>query len=113
MARSLVECFEMDAAYVADQSTFDKNSGTVTTQFANNIDFLSRMDNKLASDDNEAMLDDSTDGGTPHAKSTIEISDTAKASLTSALDDPDMDLAANSHASAKLRCTNFSSSTGN
>jgi hypothetical protein len=59
------------------------------------------------------MLDDSTDGGTPHAKSTIEISDAAKASLASALDDPDMDLAANSQASTKLRCTNFSSSTGN
>jgi hypothetical protein len=47
------------------------------------------------------------------AKITIEISDTAKASLASALDDPDMDLAANSHASAKSRRTNFSLSTGN
>jgi hypothetical protein len=41
------------------------------------------------------------------------ILDVAKASLASALDDPDMDLAANSHSSAKLRCTNFSLSTGN
>ncbi len=82
-------------------------------QFANNNDFLDRMDNKLASDDNKDMLDDSTDGGTPRPKSTIEISDAAKASLASALDDPDMDLAANSHASTKSRRTNFSSSTGN
>jgi hypothetical protein len=112
-ARSLMECFEMDAVYVVDQSMFDKISGTITTQFANNDDFLDRMDNKLASDDNEDMLDNSTDSGTPHAKSTIEISDAAKASLASALDDPDMDLAANSCASAKLRCTNFSLPTGN
>ncbi len=112
-ARSLMECFKMYAAYVADQSTFDETTGTITTQFANDDDFLDRMDNKLASDDNEYMLDDPPDGGTPHAKSTIEISDTAKASLASALDNPDMDLAANSHASAKSRRTNFSLSTGN
>jgi hypothetical protein len=30
-ARSLMDCFEMDAAYVADQSMFDETSGTVTT----------------------------------------------------------------------------------
>ncbi len=112
-ARSLMECFKMDAAYVADQSTFDETTGTVTTQFANDDDFLDRMDNELASDDNKYMLDDPPDGGTPSAKSTIEISDTVKASLASALDDPDMDLAANLHASAKSRRTNFSSSTGN
>jgi hypothetical protein len=29
--RSLMDCFEMDAAYVTDQSTFDETSGTVTT----------------------------------------------------------------------------------
>ncbi len=74
-ARSLMECFEMDVAYVADQSTFDKSTSTVTMQFANDDDFLDRMDNKLALDDDEDMLDDSTDGGTPHTKSTIEISD--------------------------------------
>jgi hypothetical protein len=112
-ARSLMECFEMDAAYMADQSTFDETTGTITTQFANDDDFLIRMDNELASDDDEDMLDDPPDGGTPCAKSTIEISDTGKASLASALDDPDMDLAANSHASAKFMRTNFSSSTGN
>ncbi len=93
-ARSLMECFEMDAAYMADQSTFDEANGTVTTQFANDDDFLNKMDNKLASDDNKDMLDDPSDGGTPCAKSTIEISDMAKASLASALDNPDMDLAA-------------------
>ncbi len=113
MARSLMDCFEMDAAYVADQSTFDETSGTITTQFANNDNFLDRMDNELGSDDNQDMLDDNTNGGTPRAKSTIKISDAAKASLASALDDPDMDLAANSHPSAKSRCTNFSLSTGN
>ncbi len=76
-----MECFKMDAAYVADQSTFDKVSSTITMQFANNDDFLDRMDNELASDDGEDMLDNSTEGGAPHAKSTIEISDAAKASL--------------------------------
>ncbi len=65
-ARSLMECFKMDVAYLADQSTFDEISGTVTTQFANNNDFLDRMDNELASDDNKDMLDDSTDGGRWH-----------------------------------------------
>ncbi len=55
-ARSLLECFEKDAAFVADQSRFDKVFGTVTTQFANDNDFLNRMDNKLASDDNEDMV---------------------------------------------------------
>jgi hypothetical protein len=108
-----MDCFEMDAAYVADQFTFDETSGTVMTQFANDDNFLDRMDNELGSDDDKDMLDDNTDGGTPHTKSTIKISDAAKASLASAQDDPDMDPAANSHASAKLRCTNFSLSTGN
>jgi hypothetical protein len=110
--RSLIDCFEMDAAYVADQSTFDETSGTVTMQFVNHDDFLNRMDNEL-SDDDKDMLDNNTDGGTPRKKSTIKITDAAKASLASALDDLDMDLAANSHASAKLRRTNFSLSTGN
>jgi hypothetical protein len=112
-ARSLVECFKMEAAYVADQFMFDKSTGTVTPQFANDGDFLNRMDNELALDEDKDMLKDSTNGSTPCTKSTIEISDIAKASLASALDDPNMDLAADSHASAKSRCTNFSSSTGN
>ncbi len=111
--RNLMDFFKMDAAYVADQSTFEETSGTVTMQFANNNDFLDRMDNELGSDDDGDMLDNNTNSGTPRAKSTIKIMDAAKASLASALDDPDMDLAANSHASAKLRRTNFSSSTGN
>jgi hypothetical protein len=81
MARSLMDCFEMDMAYLADQSTFDETSGTVTTQFANDNDFLDRMDNELGSDDNKDMLDNNTNGGTPRGKSTIEISDVAKASL--------------------------------
>jgi hypothetical protein len=43
----------------------------------------------------------------------IKISADAKASLALALNDLDMDLAANSHASAKSHRTNFSSLTGN
>jgi hypothetical protein len=80
----------MDTAYVADQSMFDKSPGTVTVQFANDDDFLNRMDNKLALDDDKDMLEDSTNGSTPHKISTIEISDIAKATLASALDDPGM-----------------------
>jgi hypothetical protein len=48
----------MDAAYVADQSMFDRETGTVTTQFANADDFLDRMEDKLGSEDeNNASID--------------------------------------------------------
>ena len=67
---------------------------------------------KLGSDDDNVSVKNSK-GGTPHPTSTLELSKNAKASLASALDDPDMDLAANLHASAKSCWTNFSSSTGN
>jgi hypothetical protein len=39
-AMSLLNCFEVDCAAIADQSTFDQTTGTVTNQFANMDDFL-------------------------------------------------------------------------
>jgi hypothetical protein len=85
----------------------------VTTQFANLDDFLDRVEAELGLDnDDDQSLDGSLDG-TPRPKTSFEVSANAKASLASALDNPDMDLAANSHASAKSWRTNFSSSTGN
>ena len=85
----------------------------MTTQFANLDDFLDRVEAELGlDDDDDQSLDGSLDG-TPRPKTSFKISANAKASLASALDDPDMDLAANSHASAKSWHTNFSSSTGN
>jgi hypothetical protein len=67
---------------------------------------------ELGSDDDANSVEKSNDG-TPRQTSTFELSDNAKASLASALNNPDMDLAANLHASAKSCRTNFSSSTGN
>ncbi len=113
MARSLMDSFEMDAAYIADQSTFNRETGTVTTEFANADNFLDRMEHELGLKDEDNMSVDRSVGGTPKSQSTFEISADAKASLASALNDPNMDLAANSHASAKSRRTNFLSSTGN
>jgi hypothetical protein len=107
-----MDCFDYDAAKLADQSTFDPVSWVVTTQFANTNDFLDRAERKLGSDDDVVLVDKSV-GGTPRPTSTFEFLENAKASLTSALDNPDLDLAANSHASAKSRATNFSNSTGN
>ncbi len=112
-AHSVLDYFEMDAAYVADESTFDRETGTVTTQFANMDNFLDCMENELGSEDEDDASVDCSVGGTPKSCTSIEISEDAKASLASALSNPDMDLAANSHASAKSCCTNFSSSTGN
>jgi hypothetical protein len=108
-----MDSFDYKASLVADQSTFDESMWTVTTQFANSDNFLDRVEAELGLDnDDDQSLDRSLDG-TPHPKTSFEISANAKASLASALDDPDMDLAANSHASAKSRRTNFSLSTGN
>jgi hypothetical protein len=109
---SLLDCFKVDCAAVADQSTFDRTTGTVTTQFANTDDFLDCVELELGSDD-DAISVEKSKGGTPRATSTFELSEHANASLASALNDPDMDLAANLHASAKSCQTNFSSSTGN
>ncbi len=106
-----MDCFKMECADVAHMSTFDNNTGTVTTQFPNTDDFLDCTEQELGSDDDYAL--DKSPGGTSCLKSTFDISEDAKASLASALDNLDMNLAANSHASTKSRCTNFSCSTGN
>jgi hypothetical protein len=108
-----MDCFEMKVAQLADQSTFNQATGMVTTQFANADDFLNQMENELSSDNNDVLSTDRSVDGTPHGGTTFYISKTAKASLASTLNGPDMDLAANLHASAKSCQTNFSSSTGN
>jgi hypothetical protein len=111
-AMSLLDCFEVDCVAVADQSAFDQFTGTVTTQFTNTDDFLDCMENKLGSDDDNISVEKSK-GGTPCPTSTFELSKNSKAFFAFALDDPDMDLAANLHASTKSCWTNFSISTGN
>jgi hypothetical protein len=109
MAKSLIDCFEAKCSAVANMSTFNQSTVTDTTQFANTDDFLDRVENKLGSDD-DAISVNRSKGETPCPHLTFEI---PKASLASALDDPDMDLAANLHASTKSHCTNFLRSTGN
>jgi hypothetical protein len=89
----------MECADVAHMSTFDKNTGNVTTQFPNTDDFLNPMEQELGSDDDYAL--DKSPGGTSCLKSTFNISEDAKASLASALDDPNMNLTANLHTSTK------------
>jgi hypothetical protein len=111
MARSLMDCFKMECADIAHMLTFDKNMGTITTQFPNTDDFLDCIEQEVGSDDDYTL--DKSPGGTSCLKSTFNTSEDAKASLASALDDPDMNLATNLHASAKSRRTNFSCSTGN
>ncbi len=106
-----MDCFEMECADVAHMSTFNKNTGTITTQFPNTDNFLDRMEQELGSDDDYAL--DKSPGGTSCLKSTFDISEDTKASLASALDNPDMNLAANLLPSTKSRRTNFSCSTGN
>jgi hypothetical protein len=81
-------------------------------RFANSDDFLERVEAEL-SFDGDGSLDGSIGDGAKSQKTAIKISADAKASLASALNDPDMDLAANSHASAKFRLTIFLSWTGN
>jgi hypothetical protein len=110
---SLIDWFGMDAVCVVDQLMLDKETGTVTMQFANADDFLDCMEDELGSDNDDNTSNDHLVGGTPQPESLFQISSNAKASLASALNDPDMDLAANSHACAKSRCTNFISSTDN
>ncbi len=41
-AKSLMDSFDYEASLVADQSTFDRSTWTVTTQFANSDDFLAK-----------------------------------------------------------------------
>jgi hypothetical protein len=64
MAQSLMDSFKMDAAYVADQSMFNRETGTITTQFANADDFLDRIEHELRSEDKDNTSVDSV-GGTP------------------------------------------------
>ncbi len=94
-----MDCFEMECADIVNMSTFEKNTGTVTTQFPNTDDFIDRMEQELGPDDDYTL--DKSLGGTSCLKSTFDISEDAKASLASALDNPNMNLAANLHASAK------------
>ncbi len=109
-----MDSFEYEASGLADQSTFDEQTWTVTTPFANNDDFLDRVEAELGfDDDDDPSLADGSLGELPRPRTAIKISADARASLASTLNDPDMDLAANSHASKKSRRTNFSSSTGN
>ena len=109
-----MDSFDYEASELADQWTFDEQTWTLSTPFANSDDFLDRVEAELGfDDDDDSSLADGLLGGSPRLKTAIEISADARASLASALNDPDMDLAANSHASEKSRRTNFSSSTGN
>jgi hypothetical protein len=108
-----MDCFEIEVAALADQSSFNRTTGTVTSQFANGDDFLDKMENELGSDNGNICSTDNTVNGTPRGGATIDISKSAKASLASALNNPDMDLIANFHASKKSRRTKFLSSTGN
>jgi hypothetical protein len=64
-ARSCMDSFKMDAAYIADQSMFNRETGTVTTQFANADDFLDHMEHKLGSEDEDNTSVDCSVGGTP------------------------------------------------
>ncbi len=107
-----MNCFDYEASQLADQSTFDVATWTVTTQFANSNDFLERVEAELGLDD-EASEDGRTHGAGKNHETSIELSDDAKGSLAAALLKKDNDLADSSHASAKSRCSNFSSSTGN
>ena len=107
-ARSLLRNFEIEAEQLADQSTFNVATMTVTTQFANTDDFLERAEAELGSDD-DASIDDNN----AHPSTSFEITDGAKASLAASLLKKDTNLAANSHASAKSRRSTFSCSTGN
>jgi hypothetical protein len=108
-----MDCFEIDVAALTDQLSFDRTTRTVTSQFANGNDFLDQMENELGSDDNDIRSMDNSANGTPHGGATIDISKSAEVSFASALNNPDMDLAANSHASAKLHKTFYLLSTGN
>ena len=97
-ARSLLRNFEIEAEQLADQSTFNVATMTVTTQFANTDDFLERAEAELGSDD-DASIDDNN----AQPSTSFEITEGAKASLAATLLKKDTNLAANSHASAKSR----------
>jgi hypothetical protein len=106
-SRSLLRNFELEASELADQSTFDVATMTVSTQFADTDDFLDRAEAELGFSDDESETDKE------HHSTSIEISDDAKASLAETLLNKDNKIAASSHASAKSRRSTFSCSTGN
>ena len=87
--RSLLSNFEIEAAALADQSTFDLATMTVSTQFADTDDFLDRAEAELGFSD-----EDSYNETNPHGASSIEMTDNAKASLAAALLSKDNDFAA-------------------
>jgi hypothetical protein len=108
-----MDSFKYEASQLVNLSTFDERMWILTMQFANADDFLDRVEAELGFDGiNDQSLDRSVDG-TTNPKTSFEILADAKAALASSLDDPDMKLVANSHASAKSCGTNFSLSTGN
>jgi hypothetical protein len=102
-AKSLMDSFDYEASLVADQSTFDESSWTVTTQFANSDDFLNHVEAELGfDDDNDPSLNGSL-GDSLCPKTSFEMSADAKAYFPSALDDPDMDLAASTNKSINTK----------
>jgi hypothetical protein len=112
-AHNLMDSFEYEASQLADLSTFNERMWIPTLQFANADDFLDRVESELEFDgNNDQSLDRSVDG-TTNPKTYFKILIDAKAALTPSLDDPNMELAANSHASSKSCHTNFSLSIGN
>jgi hypothetical protein len=111
--RSLMDSFEYEASQLANLSTFHERTRIVTTQFANADDFLNKVEAELGFDGNDDQSLDRFVDGTTNPKTSFEILADAKAALASSLNDPNMDLAANSQASTKSRRTNFSWSTGN
>jgi hypothetical protein len=67
-AKSLIDSFNYEASLVADQSTFDESTWTVTTQFANSDDFLDRVEAELGLDDDDNPSLDGSLEGTPALK---------------------------------------------
>ncbi len=106
-SRSLLQNFDLEASGLADQSTFDVATMTVSTKFADTDDFLERAEAE------HGFSDDESDNDKAHHTTSIEITDDAKASLAAALLNTDNNIAANSRASAKSRQSTFSYPTGN
>jgi hypothetical protein len=99
--------FEHESSQLANLSRFDERMWILTTQFANADDFLDRVEAELGFDGNDDQSLDRPVDGTTNPKTSFEISADAKAALASSLDNPNMDLAANYHASAKSRVQLF------
>ncbi len=78
-AKSLVDSFDYEASLVADQSTFDESTWTVTTQFANSDDFLDQVEAELGLDDDDYPSLGGSLEGTPCSKTSFKISADAKA----------------------------------